>query len=68
VIAEFIPNDERQGPVMPLLFAVNMLVNTTDVDTFTMKQISTWLTEVGFKNIRTLSAPGPSPLVIADKA
>jgi ubiquinone/menaquinone biosynthesis C-methylase UbiE len=66
-VAEFIPNDDRQGPPMPLIFAVNMLVNTTDGDTFTMKEISGWLTAAGFVNIRTLAAPGPSPLVIADK-
>jgi SAM-dependent methyltransferase len=66
-IAEFIPNDDRKGPSMPLIFAVNMLVNTTDGDTFTMKEISGWLTAAGFKDIRTLAAPGPSPLVLADK-
>ena len=67
VIAEFVPNDDRQGPPMPLLFAVNMLVNTTDGDTFTMAEISGWLSAAGFKNIRTLDAHGPSPLVCADK-
>jgi ubiquinone/menaquinone biosynthesis C-methylase UbiE len=66
-IAEFVPDDDRQGPLMPLIFAVNMVVNTTHGDTFTMKEISGWLTAAGFANIRTLAAPGPSPLVLADK-
>jgi SAM-dependent methyltransferase len=67
VIAEFIPNDDRQGPPMPLVFAVNMLVNTTEGDTFSLKEISNWLTTAGFRNIRTLQAQGPSPLVLADR-
>ncbi len=66
-IAEFVPNDDRQGPPMPLIFAVNMLVHTTDGDTFTMKEMSDWLTAAGFGNIRTLEAYGPSPLILADK-
>ena len=67
VIGEFIPDDDRKGPVGPLLFAVNMLVNTTDGDTFTFKEISSWLKAAGFVNARLLDAPGPSPLLLADK-
>lgn len=35
VIAEFVPAADRNGPPMPLLFALNMLVHTTEGDTFT---------------------------------
>jgi precorrin-6B methylase 2 len=66
-IAEFLVNAERTGPVNGLFFAVNMLVNTDNGDTFSFEEISAWLTEAGFINPRTLEAPGPSPLILATK-
>jgi hypothetical protein len=67
VIAEFLVNEDRRGPVGPLMFAGNMLVNTDEGDTFSFEEISEWLTEAGFKDARLLEAPGPSPLVLATK-
>jgi precorrin-6B methylase 2 len=66
-IAEFLVNPDRTGPIGGLLFAVNMLVNTDNGDTFSFEEISAWLAEAGFTNARTLDAPGPSPLVLATK-
>jgi ubiquinone/menaquinone biosynthesis C-methylase UbiE len=66
-IAEFIANDDRTGPPNAMIFAVNMLVNTDHGDTFTLPEMSSWLTEAGFKNIRTLEVPGPAPLILATK-
>ena len=66
-IAEFVPNDERTGPANALIFAVNMLVNTDEGDTFTFAEISQWLREAGFINARQLEAPAPSPLILANK-
>jgi len=66
-IAEFTPNDDRTGSPIALLFGVNMLVHTQNGDVFTFKQLSGWLTEAGFVNPRLLDAPGPSPLILADK-
>ncbi len=66
-IAEFLPNDDRTGPPTPLIFAVNMLVNTDEGDTFTFPEISQWLREAGFRNPRLFDAPSVSPLVLADK-
>jgi SAM-dependent methyltransferase len=66
-IAEFVPNPDRTGPPHALLFAVNMLIHTTEGDTFTFREISSWLRETGFRNIRLLDAPAPSPLVLATK-
>jgi SAM-dependent methyltransferase len=67
-IAEFIPNEERTGPPQPLLFAVNMLVNTEEGDVFTFGEMKTWLEEAGFRDVRTLDVPAPSPLVLATRA
>jgi ubiquinone/menaquinone biosynthesis C-methylase UbiE len=68
VIAEFVPNDERTGPPGPLIFAVNMLVNTDQGDTFTFAEMSQWLREAGFVKPRQLDAGGVSPLILATKA
>jgi SAM-dependent methyltransferase len=67
VIAEMVTNAERTGPPHALIFAVNMLVNTPEGDTFSFEEMSSWLQEIGFKNPRQLDVPGPSPLILADK-
>jgi SAM-dependent methyltransferase len=66
-IGEWLVNDERTEPLNGLMFAVNMLVNTERGDTFSFNEIKSWLEEAGFKEARTLEAPGPSPLVLATK-
>ena len=66
-IAEFLVNQDRTGPVNALLFAVNMLVNTDEGDTYSFEEIGSWLGEAGFVEARTLDAPGPSPLILATK-
>jgi hypothetical protein len=67
LIADMVPNDERTGPVFPLVFALNMLINTEEGDVFTMKEYTRWLNEAGFKKIWTVDAPGPSPVILATK-
>jgi ubiquinone/menaquinone biosynthesis C-methylase UbiE len=67
VIAEMVPDTGRSGPTFPLLFAVNMLVNTDSGDTFPFDEMKSWLHDAGFVNPYTLEGPGPSPLLIANK-
>jgi 2-polyprenyl-3-methyl-5-hydroxy-6-metoxy-1,4-benzoquinol methylase len=67
VIGEFIPDKDRRSPAIPLIFAVNMLVNTDEGDTFTFDEIKSWLQDAGFRKVRKLEARGPSPLILADK-
>jgi hypothetical protein len=50
-----------------LIFAVNMLVNTDAGGTYSFDEIAAWLTEAGFAEPRQLSAPRPSPLILARK-
>ncbi|MEO6907218.1 MAG: class I SAM-dependent methyltransferase [Abditibacteriaceae bacterium] len=66
-IAEFLPNAERTGPLPALIFAINMLVNIEQGDTYSFEKISSWLTDVGFKDIRKLETPSPFPLILATK-
>ncbi len=66
-IAEFIVKDDRTGPPQALIFAVNMLVHTEAGDTFSFEQMSNWLNETGFHQVRALDTGGHSPLVLATK-
>jgi SAM-dependent methyltransferase len=67
VIGEFIVDEDRTGPVEPLAFAVNMLVHTEEGNAYTLEEMRSWLQEAGFVNVRTLAAPAPSPLILAEK-
>ncbi len=67
VISEFVPNDDRTGPLQPLVFAVNMLVHNEEGDTFTVPEITEWLREAGFENVRLFDASAASPLILADR-
>ena len=66
-IAEWLVNDQRTEPLPSLMFAVQMLVNTDKGDTFSFNEIKSWLEDAGFKKVRRLEAPGPSPLILATK-
>lgn len=67
VIAEMIPNDHRTGPIMPLLFALGMVLNTQEGDVFTLAQYRQWLKRAGFTRVRTVDAQNPSPVIIATR-
>ncbi len=67
VIGEWLVNDEHTGPPGGVIFAVNMLVNTDEGDTFSFNEIRQWLEEAGFHDARTVEVPAPSPLILATK-
>ncbi|HZO82612.1 MAG TPA: methyltransferase [Candidatus Binataceae bacterium] len=67
LIGEFVPNDERTGPELALLFGLNMLINTQDGDVYTMREYREWLKQAGFRKVATIEAPHVSPLILATK-
>jgi len=67
LIAEMVPDDGRSKYVFPLMFAANMLINTTDGNTFTMAEFRSWLYTENFHDMAIIDAPGPSPLIVASK-
>lgn len=69
LIADMIPDDDRRGPLFPLLFAMNMLVNSEVGGTFTLSEYRKWCEDAGLSNVRLLpvSMDDHSPLIIADK-
>jgi ubiquinone/menaquinone biosynthesis C-methylase UbiE len=51
VVQDFLMNEERDGPVMAALFALNMLVGTPEGDTYTESEVRSWMTEAGCRSI-----------------
>lgn len=66
-IAEFVPDDDRLGPPLGLIFSLNMLVMTNEGATFTFAEYRRWLEAAGFKNARQLPGPTVSPLILATR-
>jgi ubiquinone/menaquinone biosynthesis C-methylase UbiE len=67
LIAEFVPNDARTGPLIPMLFGLSMFLHTREGDVFTFREYSSWLKAAGLHNPRTLRVPAVSPLILATK-
>jgi hypothetical protein len=63
-IAEILVDAKRRVAVSALIFAVNMLVNSDEGDTFCFDEIRGWLLDTGFEQVRTVEAPGLAPLLI----
>lgn len=68
VIGEFLVDEERKENQFGLIFAVNMLVNTQEGDTFSARELSQWLRDAGFGEVEMMDAPAPSPLIIGKVA
>ncbi|MDO8434851.1 MAG: class I SAM-dependent methyltransferase [Candidatus Binatus sp.] len=67
LIADFIPNENRTGPALALMFGLNMFVATPEGGVYTMGEYRAWLKEAGFKRVTTVAANAPSPLILAHK-
>jgi len=67
-ILDMIPNDERTGPPFPLIFALNMLVQTPEGDTYTLAEYTSWLREAGFGATETADIGSHSPAIIATRS
>ena len=67
LIAEFVPNDARTGPAMPLLFGLNMLLQTEEGGVFTLSEYRGWLKAMGFRQVTTIPVPHPTTVILATK-
>lgn len=66
-IAEILVDPERAA-LPALIFAVNMVVNSDHAGRFTLEEITEWLGDAGFANVRTAAAPELAPrLILATK-
>lgn len=64
-IVDMVPNEERTGPPFPVLFALQMLVHTTQGGTFTQGEYTRWLQEAGFKKVEAVDIRFHSPAIVA---
>jgi len=68
LIAEMVADGRRAGHgSWPLIFAVNMLVNTEEGDTFTFSEYRRWCKAAGFRSFEALPVKEHSPLLVATK-
>ncbi len=67
VIQDFVPEDDRTGPRFPVLFALNMLVNTRAGDTYTLHEIRAWTDAAGLNWLDPIETNVPSTLVMAQR-
>jgi ubiquinone/menaquinone biosynthesis C-methylase UbiE len=67
-IIDMIPNADRTGPPYPVLFALNMLVNTLEGGTYTLAEYERWLTGAGFARVETADIGSHSPMIVAHKS
>jgi cyclopropane fatty-acyl-phospholipid synthase-like methyltransferase len=65
VVQDFVLDPDRTGPPQAALFALNMLVGTSNGDTYTEEEYASWLRDTGFVDIRRVNLPGPASLMIA---
>jgi 2-polyprenyl-3-methyl-5-hydroxy-6-metoxy-1,4-benzoquinol methylase len=47
IVSDFIMNDDRISPAFGAFFALNMLVNTPEGDTYTEQEVKEWITTAG---------------------
>jgi ubiquinone/menaquinone biosynthesis C-methylase UbiE len=67
VICEICPDENREKDLFPLLFGMNMLIHTTEGNTFTISEYTSWLYDAGFKKVETVDIPATSPLIVGTK-
>ncbi len=67
VIQDFVPDEDRSGPRFPVLFALNMLVNTAAGDTYTLAEMRSWTDAAGLAWCPPLETTVPSTLVVAQR-
>ena len=67
VIIDMLPNNQRTAPPFPLIFALNMLVNTARGDTYTFKEYRGWLRQTGFNRVTKVNIGSHSPALVATR-
>jgi SAM-dependent methyltransferase len=64
VIQDFILEDDKSGPKVAALFALNMLVGTHAGSSYSGSEYEQWLLEAGFSEVKHVRLPGPTGLMI----
>jgi SAM-dependent methyltransferase len=67
VVQDFLMTEERDGPLMPALFALNMLVGTPEGDTYTESEVREWMAKAGFADIHRTDTSFGTSLVVGSR-
>lgn len=67
-IMDYVPDEERKSPTLPLLLALNALLGTREGDTFTFSEYRQWLMSAGFNAVKTIEISGHSPVMVGLKS
>lgn len=67
VVQEFVPDEKRSRRLLPLLFAVTMLVWTRAGDAYTFSDYRSWLSAAGLRRIAFHPLSMPGDLILASK-
>ena len=67
VISDFVMNDDRTEPKIGAVFAINMLVSTSSGNTYTEKEMTSWLKDAGFAGSEKKNTSFGSSLLIGKK-
>jgi SAM-dependent methyltransferase len=65
VICDYVVDDDRSGPTVPLMFASEMLLKSKWGGTWRRADYQAWLTKAGFEDVSFQSTPSPATLVFA---
>ena len=66
VALEFVPNEDRLGPELAVMFALNMLVHTPGGDAYTYAELERMFRNAGFSSCEVHPLPpGPQSVLIA---
>jgi 2-polyprenyl-3-methyl-5-hydroxy-6-metoxy-1,4-benzoquinol methylase len=67
VVAEFLCNEKRTGPVASLIFELNMFLHTTDGCVFAVDELKNMLHDAGFKHVDYSANIADQPVLIGSK-
>lgn len=67
VVAEMVASEPRGAHLFPNLFDLNMLMWTEEGTVFTASQLEEMCGQAGFTRCQWLSAPSPSPILVAQR-
>lgn len=57
-------NPQKTGPLLSALIGVNQLIHTPGGAAYSEKEIAEWMKEVGFRKIKPIRLPPPSPFTV----
>ena len=67
VVQDFVVDEGRAGPPRPVIFALNMLVNTEAGDTYTEAEIRGWMEAAGLAGVERIDTDFETTLVTGTK-